>query len=190
VQEVCWHSQSTQSIVGERATEYVVGARSCHSSMFHPRPDSMVLFSLSFLLSLTLTILLSLAASPPLYYLYESSNISARKSHAAMRCLYYTLLASLAFIYSATAQTATTSISPSTQTVIVGYESHSYYPNNLTANPGDVIVFQFIAEGHTVVQSNFQEPCVPRDAYHPGRSVFFSGWYNTSAVHSNNVSDL
>jgi plastocyanin len=115
-------------------------------------------------------------------------DISAIYSHAAMRCLYYTLSACLAFIYSATAQTATTSTSPSTQTVIVGYESHSYYPNNLTANPGDVIVFQFIAEGHTVVQSNFQEPCVPRDAYHPGRSVFFSGWYNTSAVHGNSVS--
>jgi hypothetical protein len=37
-----------QSIVGERATEYVVGARSCHSSMFHPRPKSMVLLPLSF----------------------------------------------------------------------------------------------------------------------------------------------
>jgi plastocyanin len=156
--------------------------------MFHPRPDSMVLFYLS-------PYCLFYPASPSLAccfpspcYLYESWNISARYPHAAMRCLYYTLLASLAFIYSATAQTATTSTSPSTQTVIVGYESHSYHPNNLTANPGDVIVFQFIAEGHTVVQSNFQEPCVPRDAYHPGRSVFFSGWYNTSAVHSDNVS--
>lgn len=107
-----------------------------------------------------------------------------------MRCLYYSLVASLAFIYSTTAQTSTASSSPSHQTVIVGYESHSYYPNNLTANPGDVIVFQFIAQGHTVVQSNFEEPCVPRDAYHPGRSTFFSGWYNTSDVSSDHVSRL
>jgi plastocyanin len=107
-----------------------------------------------------------------------------------MRCLSYTLLACLAFIYSATAQTATTSTSPSVHPIIVGYNQHSYYPNNITAKVGDIISFQFIAEGHTVVQSNFEEPCVPRDAYHRGRSVFFSGWYNTSAVHSDNVSYL
>jgi len=105
-----------------------------------------------------------------------------------MRCLYYSLVASLALIYGITAQTATSSTSPSYQTVLVGYESHSYYPNNLTANPGDVIVFQFIAQGHTVVQSNFEEPCVPRDAYHRGRSTFFSGWYNTTDVASDHVS--
>jgi plastocyanin len=107
-----------------------------------------------------------------------------------MRCLYYSLLASLAFIYSVAAQSATTSSSPSFQTVLVGYQSHSFYPNNITANPGDVIVFQFIAQGHTVVQSNFQEPCVPRDAYHRGLSTFFSGWYNTTAVDSDHVSCL
>ncbi|KAI4746677.1 hypothetical protein E4T50_02964 [Aureobasidium sp. EXF-12298] len=84
----------------------------------------------------------------------------------------------------ATAQTATTSSSPSFHTVLVGYQSHSYYPNNITANVGDTIVFQFIAQGHTVVQSNFEEPCVPRDAYHRGRSTFFSGWYNGSDVTS------
>jgi plastocyanin len=105
-----------------------------------------------------------------------------------MRCVYHILAASLAFIYSATAQTATTSSSPSFHTVLVGYQSHSYYPNNITANVGDTIVFQFIAQGHTVVQSNFEEPCVPRDAYHRGRSTFFSGWYNGSDVTSDHVS--
>ncbi|KEQ60164.1 uncharacterized protein M437DRAFT_55190 [Aureobasidium melanogenum CBS 110374] len=97
-----------------------------------------------------------------------------------MRCLSYLLVALLAFIYSAAAQTATASSSPAYHTVVVGYNSNQFSPNNLTANPGDVVVFQFIAQGHTVVQSNFEEPCVPRDAYHPGRSVFFSGWYNGS----------
>ncbi|KAG9563243.1 hypothetical protein KCU71_g4307, partial [Aureobasidium melanogenum] len=103
-----------------------------------------------------------------------------------MRCLYYLLVASVAFIYSAAAQTATTSSAPTHHTVLVGYKSNQYSPNNLTANPGDVVVFQFIAQGHTVVQSNFQEPCVPRDAYHRGRSTFFSGWYNGSDVESSN----
>ena len=114
-----------------------------------------------------------------------------------MRCLFYSLVASLAFIYSATAQilsditrtaTATASSSPSVQTVIVGYNVHEFHPKNLTADPGDVIVFQFIAPGHTVVQSNFEEPCVPRDAYHPGRSVFYSGVHNGSDTQSDHVS--
>lgn len=107
-----------------------------------------------------------------------------------MRCLYALSVALLAFIYSASAQTATTSSSPSTHTVVVGYETNQFHPNNLTANPGDVVVFQFVAVGHTVVQSNFQEPCVPRDAYHPGRSTFFSGWYNGSDVGTANVGCL
>jgi plastocyanin len=105
-----------------------------------------------------------------------------------MRCLYYSLLASLAFIYSVVAQSATTSSSPSTQTVVVGYNSHSFHPNNITASPGSTIVFQFIAPGHTVVQSNFEEPCVPRDAYHRGLSTFFSGWHNGSDTQSDHVS--
>ncbi|KAI5253984.1 hypothetical protein E4T42_02553 [Aureobasidium subglaciale] len=106
--------------------------------------------------------------------------------NAAMRYIFCQLVAFLAFIYGATAQTATANALASFQTVLVGYEAHSFEPNNLTARPGDVIVFQFIAEGHTVVQSNFEEPCVPRDAYHRGRSTFFSGWYNSSDVHSDN----
>ncbi|KAG9697869.1 hypothetical protein KCU76_g2695, partial [Aureobasidium melanogenum] len=103
-----------------------------------------------------------------------------------MRCFYYLLVASLAFIYSAAARTLTTSSSPAYHTVVVGAKTNQYAPYNLTANPGDVIVFQFIAVGHTVVQSNFQDPCVPRDAYHPGLSTFFSGWYNGSDVSSSN----
>jgi hypothetical protein len=45
--EVCWQKVPCIAIAIGEGTEYVVGARSCHSSMLHPRPEFMVLFSLS-----------------------------------------------------------------------------------------------------------------------------------------------
>lgn len=119
-----------------------------------------------------------------------------------MRCVFYLVVASLAFIYGVMAQTlsasrivalttATSSSSStaaaSTQVVLVGYNSHEFHPNNLTAKAGDLIVFQFVAQGHTVVQANFEQPCIPRDTYHRDRSTFSSGWYNGSDVLSDNV---
>jgi hypothetical protein len=55
-----------------------------------------------------------------------------------------------------------------------------------TSPPGDMVVFQFIAQGHTVVQAGFEQPCVPIDTYQPSHPTFFSGWYNVSAVDSDN----
>lgn len=103
-----------------------------------------------------------------------------------MRCLYF--IASLALALSANAQTPTSSGAASTQTVQVGFGAHSFEPNNLTANPGDVIVFQFIAQGHTVVQAGFEQPCIPLDTYNRTEPTFFSGWFNGSDVLGDHVS--
>jgi plastocyanin len=89
---------------------------------------------------------------------------------------------------STSASTSRSTAAASTQVVLVGYNSHEFHPSNLTANPGDLIVFQFIAQGHTVVQSNFEQPCIPRDTYQRDLPTFYSGWFNGSDVLGDNVS--
>ncbi|THW57727.1 hypothetical protein D6D20_07747 [Aureobasidium pullulans] len=97
-----------------------------------------------------------------------------------------TLSASRIVALTTATSSSSSTAAASTQVVLVGYNSHEFHPNNLTAKAGDLIVFQFVAQGHTVVQANFEQPCIPRDTYHRDRSTFFSGWYNGSDVLSDN----
>lgn len=46
-------------------------------------------------------------------------------------------------------------------------------PENVVANPGDIVEWQFLARNHSVAQSSFGSPCVP-DAILP--VSFFSGF--------------
>lgn len=70
----------------------------------------------------------------------------------------------------------TTSTGSVTHTVQVGPKSspHAYVPHNLTANPGDVVVFEFYPTNHSVVQADFGAPCVPASG-----SYFYSGMFNS-----------
>lgn len=70
----------------------------------------------------------------------------------------------------------TTSTGSVTHTVQVGPKSspHAYVPHNLTANPGDVVVFEFYPTNHSVVKADFGAPCVPATG-----DVFYSGMFNT-----------
>jgi plastocyanin len=45
--------------------------------------------------------------------------------------------------------------------VKVGDGGLTFTPSNVKANPGDKIVFEFIAKNHTVTQSSFESPCSP-----------------------------
>jgi plastocyanin len=45
--------------------------------------------------------------------------------------------------------------------IIVGGTSLVFTPNNVQANPGDVLQFQFAARNHTVTQSTEMAPCTP-----------------------------
>lgn len=45
--------------------------------------------------------------------------------------------------------------------VLVGGNTLTFTPNSVTANPGDVIQFQFAARNHTVTQSTQTSPCQP-----------------------------
>jgi plastocyanin len=43
--------------------------------------------------------------------------------------------------------------------VIVGAAGLTFNPSNITAQPGDTIVFEFQSKNHTVTGSSFEEPC-------------------------------
>ncbi|KAJ5368370.1 uncharacterized protein N7496_008130 [Penicillium cataractarum] len=70
------------------------------------------------------------------------------------------------------ASSSSTSTGIATHTVQVGPKSspQAYVPHNLTANPGDVVVFEFNPTNHSVVKADFDAPCVPAS-----EGVFFSG---------------
>ncbi|KAF3399863.1 Extracellular serine-rich protein [Penicillium rolfsii] len=70
----------------------------------------------------------------------------------------------------------TTSTGSVTHTVQVGPKSspHAYVPHNLTANPGDVVVFEFYPTNHSVVKADFGAPCVPATG-----EIFYSGMFNS-----------
>lgn len=56
--------------------------------------------------------------------------------------------------------TGTATGSATTHTITVGANSELVYsPNEVTAQPGDTVVFQFSSKNHTVTQSSFNAPC-------------------------------
>ncbi|KAI1293310.1 hypothetical protein F5Y03DRAFT_331271 [Xylaria venustula] len=59
--------------------------------------------------------------------------------------------------------------------------SLAFYPDNLKANQGDMIQFQFLAGNHSVVQSNFDNPCTPIQAHVANATGMFSGYMNVAA---------
>ncbi|CAG8098641.1 unnamed protein product [Penicillium olsonii] len=69
----------------------------------------------------------------------------------------------------------TTSTGIATHTFQVGPKSdpHQYVPTNITANVGDVVVFEFYPTNHSVVKADFLSPCVPASA-----PIFYSGAFD------------
>jgi plastocyanin len=52
-----------------------------------------------------------------------------------------------------------------------------FSPSNIQAMPGDLVQFQFNAKNHSVVQSTFDQPCVPIQNVMPNKTdAFFSGF--------------
>ncbi|KAK8168803.1 Cupredoxin [Phyllosticta citrichinensis] len=47
------------------------------------------------------------------------------------------------------------------QEVAVGKNGLTFEPNNIVASPGDTLTFKFYPRAHSVVQSDFQNPCQP-----------------------------
>ncbi|TVY89662.1 putative GPI-anchored cupredoxin [Lachnellula willkommii] len=76
---------------------------------------------------------------------------------------------SLVLAFAAAASAATIKVS-------VGQNGLTYTPNDITANVGDSVEFDFFPKNHTVTQSSFADPC------HPLAGGFFSGFVPTTAT--------
>ncbi|KAJ6003002.1 hypothetical protein N7451_005549, partial [Penicillium sp. IBT 35674x] len=78
--------------------------------------------------------------------------------------------------YTTNTSTATTSTGITTHTIQVGpkVSPHAYVPHNITANPGDILVFEFYPTNHSVAKADYLAPCVPA-----GSGEFWSGEFNT-----------
>ncbi|KAJ2966259.1 hypothetical protein NUW58_g10705 [Xylaria curta] len=57
----------------------------------------------------------------------------------------------------------------------------AFHPDNLKAAVGDMIQFQFLAGNHSVVQSNFDNPCTPIQLHNTSQPGMFSGYMNVAA---------
>ncbi|KAH6666131.1 hypothetical protein B0J14DRAFT_550214 [Halenospora varia] len=97
-------------------------------------------------------------------------------------------LTGLSIASASAAPTAATApgTSPATEkiiTIVVGSptlnKSLVFTPNEVTAQPGDILQFQFSRINHTVTQSSFSAPCQPLSA--PGVEPINSGFIPTTA---------
>jgi plastocyanin len=63
-----------------------------------------------------------------------------------------------------------------THTFQVGPKSdpHQYVPTEITANVGDIVVFEFYPTNHSVVKADYLAPCVPASG-----NIFYSGAFDT-----------
>jgi plastocyanin len=66
------------------------------------------------------------------------------------------------------AAAATAAQATATHTVTVGGTEKVYTPDTIEANVGDVVVFQFAQENHTVTQSQFAKPCIKNGTFDSG----------------------
>ncbi|KAJ5321427.1 hypothetical protein N7476_004429 [Penicillium atrosanguineum] len=79
------------------------------------------------------------------------------------------------FATTSTAST-TTSTGIATHTIQVGPKTspHQYVPHSVTANVGDIVIFEFYPTNHSVVKADFDAPCVPASA-----PIFWSGMFHS-----------
>ncbi|EON61249.1 hypothetical protein W97_00462 [Coniosporium apollinis CBS 100218] len=73
-----------------------------------------------------------------------------------------------------------------TATIAVGRgDGHTFSPDNVKVNPGDVVKFEFFPAKHAVARAEYVFPCVPYESTGAGKTGFFSGFFN-SKEESNN----
>lgn len=66
-------------------------------------------------------------------------------------------------------------------TVSTANNSLVYTPDNIKANPGEMVQFQFVAGNHTVTQSTFDQPCTPISTVQSNVTGFHSGYQPAAA---------
>ncbi|KAL2022231.1 hypothetical protein VTK56DRAFT_5841 [Thermocarpiscus australiensis] len=75
----------------------------------------------------------------------------------------------------ADAPTKTAASPRTTHTVVAGRGGLHFDPDNIVADVGSVVEFHFTPMNHSVVESSFANPCMPKDA-----ASFFSGFFPVS----------
>lgn len=77
-----------------------------------------------------------------------------------------------------------TSTGIATHTIQVGPKTdpHQYVPSSITANVGDIVVFEFYPTNHSVVKADYMAPCVPA-----AEDLFYSGAFESFNERSGNV---
>ncbi|KAI0541334.1 Cupredoxin [Xylaria digitata] len=89
----------------------------------------------------------------------------------------YSAVIATALLGLASAQTVhVVSVSSQTDKTLLAFT-----PNNIKANAGDMIQFQFLNGNHSVVQSNFDNPCTPIQAVVANATGMFSGYMDVAA---------
>jgi plastocyanin len=80
--------------------------------------------------------------------------------------------------------TSSTSTGKATHTVSVGPKTspHAYVPHSISANVGDVVVFEFYPTNHSVVKADYDAPCVPA-----ADGLFFSGIFDDFETNNGNL---
>jgi len=81
-----------------------------------------------------------------------------------------------------------TSSSSNIHVVQVGNGGLTFSPNSFNASIGDIVEFQFYPPLHSVAQSNFENPCSPRNG--TGVTSFYSGPVSTTSGSNANVFSL
>jgi len=86
---------------------------------------------------------------------------------------------------SSPSSTGTATSAGATHSVIVGFnETLVYSPNEVVAEVGDVVVFQFINKNHTITQSSFGAPCEKLQFTSTSGQVGFDSGFTPVAANS------
>ena len=100
------------------------------------------------------------------------------------------MVAFTSFAFAATALLGLATAAPGTppptgviHRVKAGFSSKLLFePENIVAQPGDLVEVHFLPKNHSFVQSSFDKPCQPID-----ENAFFSGFQPTNATEAPNV---
>jgi len=88
----------------------------------------------------------------------------------------------------AAGSTSSTATPSNVHVVQVGNGGLTFSPNSFNAAIGDTVEFQFYPATHSVAQSNFENPCSPRNG--TGVTSFYSGPVTTKSGSNANVFSL
>jgi plastocyanin len=73
---------------------------------------------------------------------------------------------------------STAAVATATHTVVVGGTEKVFTPNQITANVGDMVVFEFAEQNHTATTSAFGTPCTNNNVFDTGFMPNINGTVN------------